>query len=130
MEFKDGFFMTNDGRQIPMTCCCSNDDRADNRTIDALKYAISTRESWTVSAKDAQIHLMKTQTYDPIDYVIYHNPATIVYWKDGTRTVVKCSENDDWDPEKGLAMAIVKKSLGNRGSFNTIMKKHLPEEAR
>ena len=35
---------------------------------------------------------------------------------DGTKTVVK-AKNEDFDPEKGLAMAIAKKALGNKGSY-------------
>lgn len=47
----------------------------------------------------------------PIRRVIFHDPATIVFWADGTKTVVK-AHSEPFDPEKGLAMAIVKKVLG------------------
>lgn len=49
--------------------------------------------------------------------VIFATPATIVYWSDGSKTVVKCSEKDVFDPEKGLAMAIAKRCGGNKGSY-------------
>lgn len=49
--------------------------------------------------------------------VIFTPPATIVYWSDGSKTVVKCSEKDVFDPEKGLAMAIAKRCGGNKGSY-------------
>lgn len=49
--------------------------------------------------------------------VIFAPPATIVYWSDGSKTVVKCSEKDVFDPEKGLAMAIAKHCGGNKGSY-------------
>ncbi len=52
-----------------------------------------------------------------IKNVIFAPPATIVYWSDGSRTVVKCSEKDVFDPEKGLAMAIAKRCGGNKGSY-------------
>ena len=52
-----------------------------------------------------------------IKNVIFAPPATIVYWPDGTKTVVKCSEKDIFDPEKGLAMAIAKRCGGNKGSY-------------
>ncbi len=45
--------------------------------------------------------------------VIFNDPATIVFWSDGTKTVVKCCENDIFDKEKGLAMAVCKKVTGN-----------------
>lgn len=69
------------------------------------------------------------QTVIPeIKSVIYSDPATIVFWKDGTKTVVKCSKNDVYDPEKGLAMAFSKKMLGNKSNYYNVFKKWLPEE--
>lgn len=52
-----------------------------------------------------------------IKNVIFAPPATIVYWSDGFKTVVKCSEKDVFDPEKGLAMAIAKRCGGNKGNY-------------
>ena len=52
-----------------------------------------------------------------IKNVIFNNPATIVFWSDGTKTVVKCQEGESFDPEKGLAMAISKKALGNNREY-------------
>lgn len=58
-----------------------------------------------------------------IKNVIFNDPATIVFWHDGTKTVVKCDETDIFDPEKGLAMAIAKKSLGNQGNYYNEIRK-------
>ena len=63
-----------------------------------------------------------------IKNVIFNDPATIVFWEDGTKTVVKCQDGDGFDPEKGLAMAIAKKAYGNKGSYCNKMKKWLPKE--
>lgn len=62
-----------------------------------------------------------------IKNVIFNDPATIVFWKDGTKTVVQ-AYNDEFDPEKGLAMAIAKKALGNKGNYYNTIKKWLPDE--
>lgn len=62
-----------------------------------------------------------------IKKVIFNDPATIVLWNDGTKTVVK-ADNEPYDPEKGLAMAISKKVLGNNGSYYKEFKKWLPKE--
>ena len=59
--------------------------------------------------------------------VIFNDPATIVYWKDGTKTVVKCQEGDDFDPEKGFAMAFLKKCWGNKSNFNDKLIKIMKE---
>ena len=58
--------------------------------------------------------------------VIFNNPATIILWNDGTKTVVKCGEGEVYDPEKGMAMAIAKKLLGNQGNYYDTFKKYLP----
>lgn len=47
--------------------------------------------------------------------VKFNGPATIVFWSDNTKTIVKC-EDEDFDKEKGLAMAISKKFLGSNDS--------------
>lgn len=66
--------------------------------------------------------------FPAIKNVIFNNPATIVFWEDGTKTIVKCQDGDVFDPEKGLTMAISKKALGNKGNYCNEIKKWLPEE--
>lgn len=63
-----------------------------------------------------------------IQKVIFNKPATIVYWTDGTKTVVKCQEGDEYRKETGLAMAIAKKHLGNKGNYNEVFKNFIGEE--
>ena len=62
-----------------------------------------------------------------INKVIFNEPATIVMWSDGSKTVVK-AQDEKFDPEKGLAMAISKKFFGNSGSYYNNFKKWLPKE--
>lgn len=57
-----------------------------------------------------------------IKKVHFNPPVTVVLWDDNTKTIVRC-ENEDFDPEKGLAMAITKKMLGNKGSYFETIKK-------
>lgn len=54
--------------------------------------------------------------------VIYNPPATIVFWEDGTKTVVK-ADGEDFDREKGLAMAFMKKVCDNKGHYFEQVKK-------
>lgn len=72
----------------------------------------------------------KERAFARIKKVIFNNPATIVFWTDGTKTVVMCGKEDTFDPEKGLAMAISKYFFGNAGWFNDVFKKFLPEETK
>lgn len=62
-----------------------------------------------------------------IKRVIFNNPATIILWDDSTKTIVK-AENEIFDPEKGLAMAITKKALGNEGNYYNELKKYLGDD--
>ena len=59
-----------------------------------------------------------------IKYVIFNDPATIVFWSDGTKTVVKAN-NESFDEEKGMAMAISKRAFGNTSKYFDYIKKHL-----
>ncbi len=62
-----------------------------------------------------------------ITKAIFNDPATIVFWADGTKTVVQ-AYNEPFDKEKGLAMAIAKKALGNKGNYNEVFKKWIGED--
>lgn len=63
--------------------------------------------------------------FDPstIKDVRFNNPATIIFWKDGTKTVVKCQEGDTFNPELGFLAAVLKKLCGNKGNYNDVVKK-------
>lgn len=63
-----------------------------------------------------------------IKKVHFNDPVTVVLWTDNTKTIVRCGDNDIYDLEKGLAMAIAKKALGNQGNYYEEFKKWLPNE--
>lgn len=62
-----------------------------------------------------------------IKKVHFSGDKTIVMWADGTKTMVSCGENEEFDPEKGLTMAIAKKAFGNQGNYYNQIRKWLPE---
>lgn len=79
--------------------------------------------------------MIKTKTHFSVDLatpsikdVIFNDPATIVIWSDGSKTVVKCQSGDTYSKETGFALCIAKKFLGNKGNFNEVFKKWIPEE--
>ena len=84
-----------------------------------------------------------------IKRVVFDNPSTIVYWTDGSKTVVTCQDNPlavknkvdgketivmkpkaapSYSKEVGLAMCFAKKMLGNKGNYNNVFRKFLREE--
>ena len=83
----------------------------------------------TVNWEPREVNTKQSHNRLPdIKNVIFNDPATIVFWSDGTKTVVKVQDGDEYDEEKGLAMAISKKALGNKGNYCNVFKKWLPEE--
>ena len=63
-----------------------------------------------------------------IEKVIFNNPATIILWTDGSKTVVKCQPGDIYSKEVGFITAYLKKLLGNDNTFNKEINKWVPEE--
>lgn len=71
----------------------------------------------------------KTFYYLPeVDNVKFYDKATVVFWKDHTKTVVIRQPEDQDDKEKALAMCFLKKLFGNKGNYNDIFRKYIPEE--
>lgn len=90
---------------------CRNDVEYTKTLIDFINKRV-----------EAKMKIRKT--VPEIKDVIFNEPATIVLWEDGTKTVVKAQGNEAYDPEKGLAMAICKKLYGNTGSYNNVFSKY------
>ena len=53
--------------------------------------------------------------------IIYNDAATIVFWTDGTKTVVKCNENDVYSEYAGFAAAVAKKMYGGANAINRLI---------
>ena len=54
--------------------------------------------------------------------ILYNGPATIVYWADGEKTVVKCMDTDTFDPMAGFCAALAKRVYGSTGAVKQIIK--------
>ena len=62
--------------------------------------------------------------------IIFNPPATIVFWKDGTKTVVKCAEGEKFDPYTGFCYAFTEHFLGSISHIKKLCQKSstgLPE---
>jgi hypothetical protein len=59
--------------------------------------------------------------------IIFNDPATIVYWQDGTKTEVKTMDGDTFNEEYGVAMAYMKKIFGSSTGFKKIVAKYKPK---
>ena len=82
-------------------------------------------EGWK---KTQRVKNLDSRTVPGIKNVIFNDPLTIVIWSDGTKTFVKASENDEYDPEKGMALAIAKKTMGNKYSYYDEIRKWVAKD--
>lgn len=58
--------------------------------------------------------LEEEEQYDYLAYerIIFNDPATIIIWADGTRTVVKACKEDKFDKGVGLKTALLQRVFG------------------
>lgn len=63
-----------------------------------------------------------------IKKVQFTDPWTIIFWKNGEVTRIKCQDGDEYSKETGLALGIIKHMFGDTNYFNTIFTKLVSEE--
>lgn len=91
------------------TMCFACDDQEAAYALIRIIHKLSNKKT-----KDLAISSNSLYNTFEIKYIKVNGPATIVFWADGTKTVVKCGPDDSYDAEKAVAMCFMKKALGSR----------------
>lgn len=78
---------------------------------DGVTYSIS--KAWCLEEDDEALNIEK---------VIFNDPATIILWRDGDKTVVKRAVGDVYDPYAGFCIAVAKKAMGNNSRIKKILR--------
>lgn len=60
--------------------------------------------------------------------IIYNGPATIVFWVDGTKTIVKKSKKEKDNKYNAFCAALAKKIYGTNSNVNRIVKSGIEEK--
>ena len=80
--------------------------------------AINTDDYFTFVPKEAVIlkkyNSKKIFNVPNVEKVLFRNPATIVWFSDGTKSVAICGYDDVYDKETGMAICLCKRMLGNK----------------
>ena len=111
---------------------CQNDISVTKQAVKVLLNSIYGIHSKTLK-EEIQMKTKSQSACNPIKKVIFNDPATIVFWKDGTKTIVKCQEGATFDPEKGLAMAISRHYLCDicgLERYDGVFKRYVPKEMK
>lgn len=93
-----------------------------NRELDELKKNHDIPSTYPKSTFGFVYQECKIRPTFAIDKVLFNPPATIVFWLDGTKTVVKCKEGEEFSEWAGIALCLAKKLYGP--NFHKIFKAH------
>ena len=65
-----------------------------------------------------------------VKQVIFSGPKTIVFWIDGTKTIVSCGEGDNSDPYAGFCAAVTKRVFGSTSQAKKVLERTRKEAAK
>lgn len=122
--------LTQIGIKEPVIDCCGlcikasvNNDAINKQYVD-IRNAINKQDKgekemdyskcYQENQKSRKVNVLPVK-------VIYHNPATIVFWGDGTKTVVKASSHDEFNEFAGFCAALAKKVYGTSSMVRRIV---------
>lgn len=93
---------------------------------DLWKSLDDSREQYEKLEKDETLKSIQERNKDLRGRIVdvkFSGNRTIVFFRDGTKTIVKCQEGDTFDKEKGLAMACMKRLFKDTNVFNDVLRK-------
>ena len=79
-------------------------NKTHNDVADTLRYTFAWCD-YIGKKKETKMNLKNNIAF--VKNIKFNGPATIVFWTDGTKTVVKCKDENN-DPFKGFVMALAK----------------------
>ena len=91
------------------TMCFSCNDQESSYALIRIIHKLANKKT-----KDSAISANNLYNSFEVKDILVNGQATIVFWTDGTKTVVKCRPDDLYDSEKAVAMCFMKKALGSR----------------
>lgn len=87
------------------------------KRTDDMRYSTFITTSGKIEERREKNKLTNKQKldYKNIEKIIFNKPATIIIFKDGTKEVAKCYD-EDFDEEKGVAMIMLNLVFNNNKS--------------
>ena len=86
----------------------------DNGGVVAIKTKVNAEIRMTIRPK------RERNPYE-VEKIIFGRPVTVVFWADGTKTVVKCEKNTEWNAYSAFCAALAKKVYGNNTKIMKIV---------
>lgn len=100
-----------------------------NRSVEFVNYIV---KKYVMEDVMRTHEMLWNSLYPKPVKIIYNPPATIVFWTDGTKTVVKCSAEDEYNEYYGFLCALGKKIFGTNSHLKKLIdekaERHYPED--
>ena len=110
-------------------CCTSTGDRISNKAPEKKAEKPKTPLTTPLTQTGLIDHFDEFREFLVPEKILFKPPATIVFWKDGTKTVVKCMEGETFNEYFGFLAALGKKIFGTNSELNRIVKRgQFPKE--
>ena len=74
--------------------------------------------------------ILDTEKKDAIDIATELCYSEIVFWIDGTKTIVSCGEGDSNDPYAGFCAAVTKRVFGSTSQAKKVLERTRKETAK
>ena len=55
--------------------------------------------------------------------IIFNGRTTVVFWSDGSKSMVRCDDVDNYDREMAVAMCLAHKMMGSKAKFKKLVAK-------
>ncbi len=81
-----------------------------------VMYSHHEMETLSTAKANTKLH----ETFD-IDRIVFNDPATIVFWADGSKTVVKCAPGQKFNKYQGFCAAVTKRLYVHNSYINRIV---------
>ena len=124
----DGCFIVSGKDLVPQM---SHDEDAASDSAQALKIAANSvygrascnddceeTDMWTKA--NPNLGIVARWSIRP-EKIIFNGPKTIVLWTDGSKTIVSCKAEEQFDPYAGFCAALAKKMYGSTSRIKKIL---------
>lgn len=102
-----------------MKCIEKSNSGQTSDMLDALAYSM--RMPCSTYHIYAEGKWEPSYNYPELDKIIYSGNRTIVFWKDGTKTIVKCAKEQEFDEYSGFVAAFAKKAFGSTSHIKKLI---------
>lgn len=115
------------GSAVNPTDYIDTDSIRERLASEVYKTAMKSIREYRESVHNKEERKMSATRFTIKD-IQFNGPATVILWRDGTKTVVKKQDDEAYDQEKAIAMAVSRKALGEEGYYSLFHAKEIAEK--